>query len=297
MRNNTDATGFVTIFSSPPAPLPWGASGPSADGPAEGERFEEDPKCNFTSWIRIQWIGGVGLLVLALMACGPPAIQRDAVAPIEEWPTYGNDPGSSRYSPLAEITKENVKYLKVAWTYRTGDVSNGTGTWNGQKVWAKSTFEATPLFVDGTLYVASSFNRIIALDPETSREKWVFDPKVDRIGDYGDAFTCRGLATRVDPQRQPGEMCRRSLYEATQDGRLIAVDAASGQPCPGFGANGEVSLTTGIRVLKRGEYHFTSPPTVVGEVVIVGSAINDNDRIDMPSGMVRGYNARTGALI
>jgi quinoprotein glucose dehydrogenase len=216
---------------------------------------------------------------------------------VQEWPTYGNDQGNSRYSPLTEITKDNVRYLKLAWTYHTGDVSEGTGTWHGQKVWAKSTFEATPLVVDDTLYLASSFNRIIALDPETGREKWAFDPKIDRIGYYGDYFTCRGLATWVDPQRQPGDMCRRSIYEATQDGRLVAVDGASGQPCPTFGAAGQVSLASGIRTAIKGEYHFTSPPAVVGEVVIVGSAINDNNRVEMPSGMVRGYSARTGALV
>ena len=75
-----------------------------------------------------------------------------------------------------------------------GDVSDGKGTWNGQKVWAKSTFEATPLMTDGTLYIATPFNRIIALDPETGKEKWTFDPKLNRIGYYGDDFTCRGLA-------------------------------------------------------------------------------------------------------
>ena len=142
---------------------------------------------------------GVGLLVLAVSGCGPSAIERDPRAPIQEWPTYGNEPGSSRYSPLTEITKENVRYLKLAWTYHSGGVSDSTSTWQGHKVWAKSTFEATPLVVDSTLYVASSFNRIIALDPDTGREKWAFDPKIDRIGYYGDYFTCRGLATWTDP--------------------------------------------------------------------------------------------------
>jgi quinoprotein glucose dehydrogenase len=237
------------------------------------------------------------LLALALAACGPRPIQRDSSAPVEEWPTYGNDPGSSRYSPLTEVTKANVRYLKVAWIYHTGDVSHATETWNGQKVWAKSSFEATPLLVDGTLYLVTPFNRIIALDPESGHEKYAFDPKIDRIGYYGNYFTCRGLATWVDPQRQAGDACRRSLYVATQDGRLIAVDAASGQRCPAFGTDGEVSLTAGFKIPIKGEYHFTSPPTVVGEVVIVGSAINDNNRVDMEPGVVRGYNARTGALV
>ena len=130
----------------------------------------------------LQWFAGAVLLALTFAGCGPHTVERDAKAPVEEWPTYGNDPGSSRYSPLTEITKENLRDLKVAWVYHTGDISYANSTWNGKKVWAKSTFEATPLFVDGTLYIVSPFNRIIALDPETGREKWTFDPKLDRIG-------------------------------------------------------------------------------------------------------------------
>src|SRR5215472_3082057 len=248
-------------------------------------------------YMGLKSIGGVGLLALTLAGCGPQRVERDLQAPVEEWPTYGNDAGSSRYSPLADITKGNLRYLKVAWIYHTGDVSYANTLWNGKKVWAKSTFEATPLFVDGTLYVVSPFNRVIALDPETGREKWVFDPNLDRIGYYGDAFTCRGLATWVDPERRPGEVCRRTIYVATLDGRLVAVDSEGRGPCPAFGSNGEVALTTGFQIPVKGEYHFTSPPTVVGEVVIVGSAINDNDRVEMESGVVRGYNARTGALV
>jgi quinoprotein glucose dehydrogenase len=188
------------------------------------------------------------VLALALIACSRPVVVRDPQAAVEEWPTYGNDPGSSRYSPLNEITKANVGGLKVAWTYRTGDASDGTGTWNGQKVWARSTFEATPLMLDGTLYIATPFNRIIALDPETGKEKWAFDPKLNRIGYYGDDFTCRGLASWIDTKLQPGAACRRILYEATLDGRLVAVDAETGKACAGFGTVGQVSLTAGINL-------------------------------------------------
>ena len=247
------------------------------------------------------WVCGLSL-AFGLAICMRPAVVRDATAPIEEWPAYGNDAGSSRYSPLREIAKDNVGGLQVAWTYRTGDVSDSPGMWNGQKVWARSTFEATPLLVDGTLYIASSFNRMIALDPETGKEKWAFDPKLNRIGYYGDAFTCRGLGSHLDPKLRPGEACRRTIYEATLDGRLIAVDAATGKACAAFGTDGQVSLKVGIKLsagadpVIPGEYHFTSAPAVVGDVVVVGSAINDNQRVEMPAGLVRGYNARTGEL-
>ena len=242
-------------------------------------------------------------VLLVLIGCTRPAVVRDSQAPVEEWRSYGNDPGSSRYSSLQEITTANVGNLRVAWTYRTGDLSDGKATWNGQKVWAKSTFEATPLMVDDTLYIATPFNRIVALDPETGTEKWSFDPKLNRIGFYGDDFTCRGLALHTDPQATPGQACRKTIYEATLDGRLVAVDAETGKACPAFGTGGQVSLKTGINLqsgidhLIPGEYHFTSAPAVVGDVVVVGSAINDNDRVEMPSGAVRGYNARTGARV
>ena len=97
--------------------------------------------------MRIEWIGAAGLLLLTLAGCGPRLAPqpRDSSAPREEWPTYGNDPGSSRYSPLTEITKGTVPDLQVAWTYHTGDVARAASTWQGQKVWAKSTFEATQL--------------------------------------------------------------------------------------------------------------------------------------------------------
>ena len=243
------------------------------------------------------------VLALSLAACTRPAVVRDPAAPAEEWPTYGNDAGSSRYSPLREITEDNVGSLQVAWTYHTGDVSDSSSTWNGKKVWARSTFEATPLMVDGTLYIATSFNRIIALDAETGKEKWDFDPGLDRVGYYGDDFTCRGLGMRVDPNLQAGAPCRRTIYEATLDGRLVAVDAETGKACGGFGTGGQVSLKTGIKLdggidhIIPGEYHFTSAPAVVGDVVVVGSAINDNDRVEMPQGVVRGYQARTGELL
>ncbi len=243
------------------------------------------------------------VLLLCFISCSRPVVARDPAAPTEEWPTYGNDPGSSRYSLLTEINKENVGKLKVAWIYRTGDMSEGRSTWKGQRVPFKSTFEATPLMTDDTLYIATAFNRIIALDPETGREKWIFDPKINRIGIYGDSFTCRGLASRVDSRLLRGQMCRKTIYEATQDGRLVAVDGETGKACAGFGTAGEVSLKIGINLASGidhvipGEYHFTSPPAVAGDVVVVGSAINDNDRVEMPSGMVRGYDARSGKLI
>lgn len=221
------------------------------------------------------------LAALALAGCGDTAsVSRSG--PAAEWRHFGNDLGGSRHSPLTEITRSNVGRLKIAWEYRHGDISTGEG---GTR---KTGFEATPILVDGTLYFPTPFNRIIALDPETGREKWTFDPQIRRTGDYGDGFVSRGVATWSDGTE-------RRIYAATQDARLIAVNAANGQRSAGFGVNGEVRLDADIDVQRPGEYHMTSPPVVVRDTVIVGSAINDNVRARMPSGVVRGYDARNGA--
>jgi len=219
------------------------------------------------------------------------------VGQADDWPVYGHDPGGMRYSPLTEINRNNVTRLQVAWTFHTGDVSDGGG--NRQR----SGFETTPILVDGTLYLSTPFNRVIALDPGTGHERWAYDPKINPAGDYGDGLVNRGVATWVDPkldaaQSAAGEStpaCRRRIFESTVDARLIALDAATGKPCADFGQNGEVSLIDVPRY-HRGWFHMTSPPAVIDDVVVVGSAINDNNRADMPGGVVRAYDARSGQL-
>lgn len=212
-------------------------------------------------------------------------------APDAEWPAYGNDPGGSRYSPLNQIDKSNVSNLKVAWTLHTGDVSDGS-RWR-----RKSAFEATPIMVDGTMYLPTPFNRVLAIDPVTGQQKWAYDPGIDKEVPGGDGFVCRGVSTWLDPARKSGEMCRRRIFVATLDARLIALDSATGAVCPDFGSAGQVALGKDVGEQERGEYHITSPPAVVGENVVVGSAIDDNGRVDMPRGVVRAYNARTGKLV
>jgi quinoprotein glucose dehydrogenase len=208
--------------------------------------------------------------------------------PEGDWPFYGHDAGGMRYSPLAQITRQNVPSLAVAWTFHTGDVSAGG---NGVQ---RSGFEATPLAVDGTLYLTTGFNRVIALDPETGAQRWSFDPLVDRQGDYGDGLINRGAATWLDEERAAGAACRRRVFEATQDARLIALDAATGSPCADFGQRGQISLRD-VGEYRSGWYHMTSPPAVIDGLVIVGSSISDNNRVRMPDGVVRAFDARTGA--
>src|SRR6266571_163378 len=169
------------------------------------------------------------ILTLACIAtaANPPGDSTD------DWPSYGHDPGGMRYSPLAQINRENVAKLKVAWIFHTGDISDAQ---NGRK---RTGFEATPILVDGTLYFTTPFNRVIALDPETGKQRWAYDPKIDLTLDYGDGLVNRGMATWLDPKRASGQPCRRRIYEATLDARLVSLDATTGKPCMDFGDYGQ----------------------------------------------------------
>lgn len=208
--------------------------------------------------------------------------------PTADWRHYGNDRGGSRYSPLTQINRENVQYLQVAWEYHTGDVSDG----KGDAVESATAFEATPILVRETLYVPTPFNRIIALDPETGAERWAYDPHIDLSGDYANQLICRGVDYWESPEGEG------RLLMGTNDGRLVAIDADSGKPCPKFGEAGQVDLKSGSGEERwLGEYQVTSPPVVAGDVAVVGSAVGDNARVDAPSGVVRGYDVRTGELV
>jgi quinoprotein glucose dehydrogenase len=231
------------------------------------------------------------LKLLSLLACllfaGIGVSAQDA--PGTGWPYYGHDAGGMRYSPLTQINRNNVAKLKVAWVFHTGDLQNSD---NPSR---RSGFETTPILVDGSLYITTAFNRVIALDPATGKQKWAYDPKIDRSLDYGDGFVNRGASAWLDPSRSAGQACRRRIFEATQDARLVALDAANGKPCSDFGRGGEISLRN-VPGYVAGWYHMTSPPAVIDDLVIVGSAIDDNHRVDMPAGVVCAFDARTGAL-
>jgi len=218
------------------------------------------------------------------------AFKSPAQSAAKEWPAYGRDAGGSRYSPLDQINRDNVKNLKVAWTYSTGAASE-----KGRSV-KNAAFEATPIFVDGTLYLSTPFNRVIALDPETGKQRWTYDPKVDLSKDFSE-LTSRGVSTWVDTKTKTGS--RRTIYVATIDARLIALDAESGAPRKDFGQDGQVDLSRDVRIVDRkdwGNYQVTSPPAVIGDLIIVGSSIGDNRAVELERGVVRAYDARTGAL-
>jgi quinoprotein glucose dehydrogenase len=242
-------------------------------------------------------IRGLRFLLVAAMVvlCArmPNASAQSSADPAgaaqNDWAYYGHDAGGTRYSPLAQINRANVAKLRVAWTFHTGDISDGSGRPK------RSGLETTPILVDGMLYFTTPFNRVFAVNPETGKLLWVYDPMIDLAGSYGDGLINRGVATWLDATRAKGKRCHRRIFETTLDARLIALDAATGDPCADFGNRGQISLRGVARYIPA-EYHMTSPPLVIDDLVVVGSAIDDNARVDMPSGVVRAFDARTGAL-
>jgi membrane-bound PQQ-dependent dehydrogenase (glucose/quinate/shikimate family) len=226
----------------------------------------------------------IWLSVATLAACA-----ANGHATADDWPFYGRDAGNTRYSPLDQITVDNVGRLRLAWTFHTGDVADRT---RGTK---RSGFETTPLVFDGRLYLTTPFNRVIALDASSGSELWAYDPKIDKTLPYDDGLINRGLASWRDPAAA-GRPCALRLFEATLDARLVALDAASGMPCSDFGTAGQVELTD-VAHYRPGLYHMTSPPIVIDGVLVVGSSIGDNTQAEMPAGVVRGYDARSGKLL
>lgn len=196
---------------------------------------------------------------------------------------YGGDPGNTRYSTLKQINRSNVIQLKITWIYHTGDISDGS------KYPVRSTFESTPLVIDGLMYVTTPFSRLIALDPESGKEVWAFDPKI--VMDIPrNMFISRGAAFWTDGTQ-------KRILLGTLDGRLFSIDTKSGKPDDAFGTGGSVDLRQGVADnYPNREYGMTSPPVVYKNVIICGSLTADGTPRG-PLGDVRGYDARTGKLI
>lgn len=209
--------------------------------------------------------------------------------PSEDWHQYGRTPFGQRYSPLMEITKENIGTLQLAWTYRTGDMRRSTDV-------PETTYQVTPLKVRDTLYICTPHNFVIALDSGTGAEKWRFDPKV-ADNDDRQHQTCRGVSYYADPALTVGQPCAERVYMPTADARLIALDATNGSVCTGFGENGTVHLETGMPYNPAGYYYSTSPPVITGRKIIVGGAVNDNYSTQEQSGVIRAFDIDTGALV
>ncbi len=219
----------------------------------------------------------VGLAVAAVLAA--PCAR--AAAP--GWAQYGGDERGQRFSAARQITPANVARLERAWSFSTGDLAS-----KGDVI-KRASFEDTPILADGRLYVCSPFNEVSALDPGTGRQLWRFDPKLNIDIRYPNDYICRGVA-----------YAQGRLYLNTADRRLIALDAATGKPIKEFGRNGTVVIPPGEqregRTRRFGRIHTTSAPVVSHGVVVVGSSIDDNQKVDELRGTVHAFDAKTGAL-
>ncbi|MCY4013166.1 MAG: pyrroloquinoline quinone-dependent dehydrogenase [Gammaproteobacteria bacterium] len=226
----------------------------------------------------------------ALLATLVAAVGGSSALAADGWPHYGGSLGGDRHAVPSSIGPGNIDGLSIVWTYRTGDATDGK-EFEGNP----SRFRATPILVGGRLVFSSGFNRVFALDPGTGEEIWTYDPEVDFAEPYSEMFTSRGVAAWYG-SASGQEHCPARVFLGTLDARLIAVDAETGTLCTDFGRRGQVHLSAGVRRYREREYSVTSPPTVVGDLVIVGSSIGDNGAARLESGMVRAYDARDGSL-
>ncbi|HEY6644182.1 pyrroloquinoline quinone-dependent dehydrogenase [Povalibacter sp.] len=223
------------------------------------------------------------LLAVPALAASPQRPADDDM----QWGWYGGDAGGSRYANLRQIDRGNVGKLRVAWTYRTGEL--GAGFLRPGKL----SFETTPILVNGSLYLSTPTNIVIALDPATGRERWRYDPKIPRDRHYSEN-TSRGVSWWIDTTREPAEPCASRIFMGTLDARLIAIDGTTGRPCADFGVGGSIDLSQGVRMTGRGDYLVSSPPALYGGLVITGSAIGDNRGVELERGVVRAFDARSG---
>jgi quinoprotein glucose dehydrogenase len=203
-----------------------------------------------------------------------------------DWPAYGGSSHATRYSPLAEITRENVGQLQKIWEFRTGDLPEDGEPFGNQN---------TPVKVGDRLFVCSAMNKISALDAATGAEFWTYDPVVS-TDNVGYNASCRGLVHFDNPAAERTELCASRTVNLTHDARMIALDTETGQPCADFGNAGIVNLLEGIGDTAPGFYAPTSPPTLVRDVLVVGSQVSDGQTREAPSGVIRGYNVITGEL-
>jgi quinoprotein glucose dehydrogenase len=211
------------------------------------------------------------------------------------WPAYGGDAGGTRYSPLNQVTAANVDQLRVAWVLRTGDLGEGV------KDWSRSAFEATPILYENTLYLTTSSTDVIAVDAASGALRWRHDSNSRKDLHYSDGVS-RGVSLWIDEATSQNAVCHARIFAPTLDARLLALDAATGKLCADFGEHGAVNLLKDIRSqYDEGDgwhnYLVTSPPAILDGKVIVGSSIGDNRAVVEELGIVRAFDARTGALV
>ncbi|HBL4925079.1 TPA: pyrroloquinoline quinone-dependent dehydrogenase [Enterobacter hormaechei] len=206
------------------------------------------------------------------------------------WDSFHGQLNAQKYSPLTQITADNVGKLTKVWEFHTGDVSDGKGD-TPATVWS-----ATPIFANDTLYIGTPFDRLIALDPGTGKEKWHYDTKSSRKALTQPVLKNRGVSYWQAKYPVSGEACQKMVYMGTVDGKLFALDADSGKPCSGFANNGVLDLNQWNTVNAKYPLSVLQPPTVVGNHLLVGWAGKDWAYAEAPPGTVFSVNAQTGKL-
>ena len=206
------------------------------------------------------------------------------------WDSFHGQLNAQKYSPLTQITADNVGKLTKVWEFHTGDVSDGKGD-TPATVWS-----ATPIFANDTLYIGTPFDRLIALEPGTGKEKWHYDTKSSRKALTQPVLKNRGVSYWQAKNPVSGEACQKMVYMGTVDGKLFALDADSGKPCSGFADNGVLDLNQWNTVNAKYPLSVLQPPTVVGNHLLVGWAGKDWAYAEAPPGTVFSVNAQTGKL-
>lgn len=232
------------------------------------------------------------------MAAAPQGDFAPGVLP-NDWSAYGRSGYGDRYAPAAQITPANASQLKEAWVFHTGDLK-------GPNDPVEIANEVTPLKVNGMLYLCTPHNIVIALDPDTGKEIWRHDPKINRDASTYQHMICRGVSywdvnagrARDNPAPEAaGLECPRRIFAPTMDATLIAVNADTGEACKSFGENGVIGLYHGMAMKKRGFLMPTSPPALSQKMIVMAASVTDNDSTEEPSGVIRGYDPVTGKLM
>ena len=232
------------------------------------------------------------LLLAPLVVCLGASVAGSAFS--ADWPSYGGDNGSQKYSTLDQVNASNVADLVPAWSWESPDnatVADNIAQQNYRAVPAG--FKATPIVIEGVMYVPSSFGRVVALDAASGEEKWVFDTEAWSSGRPANlGYNSRGVGywSSEDKQR---------IFFATNDANLWSIDALTGLPDSSFGDGGKIDLSLGLgREIDKRQYGVVSPPLVTNDIVVVNSIINDGPTTkEMPPGNVRGFDPRTGDIV
>lgn len=221
----------------------------------------------------------------------PPVAEGVSLVPKQAtWNTFNGQLDSQKYSPLTQITPQNVGKLKLAWQYHTGDMSAGNG-----KVPA-SVWSATPIFANNTLYLGTPFYRIIALNPGTGKVKWTYDPHAELKALTQPDMKNRGVAYWQSSDPKAGEACQKIVYIGTMAAKLHAVDADTGKLCEGFADHGTLDVNRWNKVNDKWPLSLLQPPTVYKNELIFGWAGKDWADEEAPPGSIFAVNAQTGKL-